>query len=473
VARILVILEVSRKQDYIFGNRGMGLKEYMRRSRNISEVTGVQFFRTHGGQFYREEENLVYSGGGHAVLQFGNRERAASFVAAVTLAAMKHYWGMELFAKQMPYEETRTPGENLEALFRALERKKSVRAASFRQLSFGVEKLNPGESFRPMVRNADYMQKNPPVNEDRRYIRDFDKLKSGMIAVVHVDGNAMGSRVLEIYAGEKEWEGCCARMRQFSRQVQQDFEEAFQETVDRLSEELGHPEELPIRPIILAGDDVCFVTDGPYGLECARVFIQQLSNKKNMGRPYAACAGVSIVSRSAPFDLAYSRAEALCANAKRFSARIDPAGSVSAMDWQIEAGQIKGTLSERRKGYDTEDGGRLELRPVALDVPEAWNERAQAVTGGVRTYSFIKAICLRLGQSSLSRAKLFKLKDVLWQGEEETEFSVRLWRMEEIFKCLPGGRKELFAPVEGTRRCLIYDAIEQAELFSSRKEVEP
>ena len=33
---------------------------------------------------------------------------------------------------------------------------------------------------------------------------------------------------------------------------------------------------LPIRPLILAGDDVCFVTAGRIALECARVFLERL-----------------------------------------------------------------------------------------------------------------------------------------------------------------------------------------------------
>ena len=469
--RILVILEVSRKQDYIFGDRGMGLKEYIRRSRNISQATDSAFFQSCAAEFYREEENLVYFGGGHAVLQFDGREQAVAFTKAVTLEAMKRWWGMELFAAQMPYDPARMPGENLEELGRKLERKKAKRVSSFRQLSFGMEELYPGASYRPMLKGADYGGKREPLQEDPRYIRDFERLESGLVAVVHADGNAMGERIRQIYAQEKDWEACCARMRRFSTQIREDFEGAFRDTVERLAAERGDPNEMPIRPIVLAGDDVCFVTDAKYGLECARLFLEHLAGRENMGRPYAACAGICIADKNVPFDLMYNRAEALCSSAKRFGAEIDPLGGVSTMDWQVESQQIKGTLSEVRRGYETEDGARLELRPVTVRVPPELEERAMEITGGLRTYRFFRACCKNLKRTAVSRKKLFRLRSVMRQGEVETRFAVAVNKMETLYDCVPDGERRLFAQIGERRRALLYDAMEQSDMICFLGEV--
>ena len=46
---------------------------------------------------------------------------------------------MELFAKVMEYQNNCTPGENLKNLSAELERKKSFRKSSIRQLTLGVE----------------------------------------------------------------------------------------------------------------------------------------------------------------------------------------------------------------------------------------------------------------------------------------------------------------------------------------------
>ena len=67
---ILAILEVSRKQDYIFASTE--LKENVQRSAEIAYVTSSKFFQEAAGSLYSEAENLVYAGGGHTVLQFGS-----------------------------------------------------------------------------------------------------------------------------------------------------------------------------------------------------------------------------------------------------------------------------------------------------------------------------------------------------------------------------------------------------------------
>lgn len=74
----------------------------------------------------------------------------------------------------------------------------------------------------------------------------------------------------------------------------------------------------PVRKIILAGDDVCFVTEGRIGLEAAKIFIEQLGSKTNKQdhQGYTACAGVAIVHKKYPFYKAYETAEMLCSNAK-------------------------------------------------------------------------------------------------------------------------------------------------------------
>ena len=117
--RTLMILEVSRKQDYIFASRK--LRDNAARSWEIAHVTGSAFFRETAGSLYSEPENLVYAGGGHTVLQFGSRETALRFARQVTEAALRRYDGMELFVRLLPYDEARTPGENLTALTAALE----------------------------------------------------------------------------------------------------------------------------------------------------------------------------------------------------------------------------------------------------------------------------------------------------------------------------------------------------------------
>ena len=490
----LMILEVSQKQAYIFASKK--LQENAARSEDISYVTGSRFFQAAAGELYSEEENLVYAGGGHTVLQFDSQEQATEFARAVTEAAMREFPGMELFVTQTDYDEAKTPSENLKALSTALERKKSLRQASFRRLSFGVEKA--GETAEPPGRVSTGLR----VPESWQFPSQFEKLagEDNFIAVVHVDGNSMGKRVERIYEKCGDWEDCRRTLRRFSEGIQRDFEQAFREMVETVIAARGCPvDQLPIRPVVLAGDDVCFVTAGNIGMECARVFMEKLSAMENCeqpGMPYAACAGVALVHKKYPFHQAYDLAEELCSSAKRFGAEIDSEGRVSAMDWHIEFSQLKDSLSAIREDYATEDGCRMELRPVTVIVPDGVDpDRLEQVTGGVRTYGFFKAMqkAMEGEYGKIARSKIKDLRTAVKQGRTATEFFLHDKQIRDLLyhsfsakyrtteqkraqyqKLADGGslEKAVFAEIEGVTRCLFFDAVEMIDHFKPFKEVE-
>ena len=183
--RYLMILEVSQKQAYIFSSTK--LRDNIEHSENICQVTDTKYFLAiadREGIMFSEEENLVYSGGGHTVLEFEGEEAAKNFAYAVSRTVKQEFPEIELFLKVMPYEESRTPGENLKLLSEALERKKSVRAASFHQGSFGVERIN-ADSRKPEMRTRTESQilwkgEEEYVPEGWRPVRKFgDRQKRG------------------------------------------------------------------------------------------------------------------------------------------------------------------------------------------------------------------------------------------------------------------------------------------------------
>ena len=489
--RVLTILEVSRKQDYIFSSKK--LRENADRSNEIAYVTGSEFFRESAKNLYDEQRNMVYAGGGHTVLQFDSADQAVAFTRAVTEDALRRFEGMEIFAKTLPYDESKTPGENLNALSAALERKKAFRQSSFRQMSFGIEALDSLQNYRPQCAEKTDREKIPEnllaPPEGWEYPKQLADLSGdNFIAVVHIDGNAMGNRVSSLYKNcGTDWESCRKSLRRFSDGIQADFEMAFRQTVQTLltSDYVLTPPMLPIRPIILAGDDVCFVADGKIGLEGARIFLEHLTaltNQEDKGS-YAACAGVALVHQKYPFHQAYNLAEELCSSAKRYGSSIDKDGRVSAMDWHIEFGQLKENLSEIRKDYETEDGCRLELRPVTVIVPDGVN----ASPAGQRSYDFFRAMCsaMKNEYGNIARSKIKDLREALKQGEVESEFFLQDKKVQDLlyhgFTVMHrtdreradiyremfnnGGKlyKKAFADFDGMRRCLFFDAIEMID----------
>lgn len=500
----LTILEVSQKQAYIFASKK--LKENAARSRDIEWVTSSDFF-ANVVEWYEEKDNLVYAGGGHTVLQFASKEKAESFAKAVTEAVLRKYPALELFVKTISYDPAVSPGDNLKELSKALEQKKARRTSSFRMADFGLEAAEKEGS-----RSVGKERPKPP--DGYHFPAEFEELAKALpedektradnfIAVIHIDGNAMGKRVEDIYKKNTEnWENCRASLKNFSEGIQEDFEAAFRDTIDEVIRVLRPGTVLPIRPVILAGDDVCFVTAGAIGLECARVFLEKLSQRSNsqqQDRPYAACAGVALVHTKYPFHRAYELAEELCSSAKRYGASLDAEGSVSAMDWHIEFGQMKDTLAQLREDYRTEDGCRLELRPVAVKVPELPEDeqpfRKVQQPPTERTYDYFRTLCsgMKREQAKVARSKIKELRTALKQGEVEGRFFLQEKQIGDLLYLpldaalplkkelsLEGWRQELnnkeafraFSEKgEEVRRCLFFDAIELLDHFKAFEEV--
>lgn len=495
--RTLVILEVSRKQDYIFSAKE--LRVNVRRSQEIRFVTETAFFADVYDKW--NADNLVYSGGGHTILEFGCREEARDFVCAVTEAALHRFPDIELFAKIMEYDDSVSAGENLRRLSAALEKKKSRRQASFRQVSLGIEDFDGASPVR-----VDERQNAKPDDEfgqiicapqGWRYPNDFRELvgDDNFLAVVHIDGNSMGSRVNTVYerSGDR-WDDCRKGIRCFSESVQSDFEQAFGMMTGRLIENIAENDvvakigdrtasrALPLRPVIIAGDDVCFVTAGSLGLECARVFLESLSTLHNEfdGQSYAACAGVVMVHSRYPFFRAYQLSEQLCSNAKRFGASRSGNCTVSAIDWHIEFGQLQDSLSDIRMNYIAQDGCHIEMRPVSvLDINA--QSHGQGDEYDLRSYGeFIRVInAIRNEYRNVPRGKLKQLRNALKQGEIETRFyfsdkqicgllEATLPEKEKASsEIIRGGNVErnAFVEIDGVKRCMFFDAIELIDHF--------
>ena len=459
--RVLMILEVSQKQNYIFASKI--LKENMQRSENISHVTSRSYFSQVCPGDFDPDVNLVYSGGGHTVLKFFSEEEAERFARAVTRQVMIDYPGMELFVKQLNYMESRSPGENLNELSRQLESKKSYREHAFRTHALGIEE-SAGDSGSSSIRNN---FKIPRGWKTSKHV-DLNEWDDNFLAVVHIDGNAMGARVQEIYKACKDsWQECERLLKQFSSELQQHFDMAFddmaQELAVNLEPQYRNPAKriLPLRKIIGAGDDVCFITTGKHGMECAASFLRHLSKRCNGadGKRYTACAGVVLVHKKYPFRHAYDLSEELCRNAKSFCTAYG--GEISALDFHIEFGQMKDSLAEIRSDYITDDGARLELRPLAVTGTDKVPLR--------RTYDFHTGQLRRLldilrqqekqNENGLARSKVKSLRPYLHQGEIETMYAIRKNQAGALLD-LNRGEPPFFTDDKGIRRCLYFDTIE-------------
>ena len=343
-------MEVSGKQSYIFSSNK--LKDNVHRSAEIAYMTSLEGIKklTNGtGTF--TDNNLVYAGGGHTVLEFSDENNAVSFGRVYTRKVHEDFPDAELFIRTIPYNYDLKPGENLEELTKALERKKSVRRASFHQGSFGIERIQ-SDTLKPerQVTEEQKAIQSEIDEQERKFSKGllpkgyalsykFENLggscgDSNFIAVVHIDGNGMGKRVQDFYDRQKDlsWDDFKKQVNDFSTAIADDFTDAFYEMNEKVDEAIqkgflndlnlqksqSETEEryFPVRRLITSGDDICFVCDGRIGISCAKAFIKALTRKKNKadGEEYHACAGAAIVHAKYPFFRAYDLAEIQCAD---------------------------------------------------------------------------------------------------------------------------------------------------------------
>ena len=475
--KLLLIMEVSQKQAYIFKNKE--LKKNIDASYTIDEITSSGYFEKYFLEYYNKEKNLVYSGGGHTILVFdndveendntGKENQAVRFAKKLSKQIFCDYDGLEVFIKIMDYNENDDPSKNIQNLMKKLEEKKAIRRASFRRGTFGMEVLQEKKGAKTRREEKMEWEEITPY----KLVTQLEKLggnkdDNNFIAVVHIDGNLMGKKVqkndevidgilkpqgnkltsgekLDIYRAEKQ---------KFSKDIDDLFQDAYNDMQNVVKKQIenGNLKDLsleetkengekqinfPIRRIIRAGDDICFVSEGKIGIECAVEYMKALW-KRSEGEN-SACAGVAIVHQSYPFYKAYEIAESLCSSAKKYNASLDKEGCANAcaIDWHIEYGEMYGGLDEIRKHYVDADGKSILARPYFVCGKPEYEGKA-----GNRTYTNFKQTmeemeyalhnkCEDEEDRMIARRKLKELRTYLKESEEAVDAYFKKSRLDQ------------------------------------------
>lgn len=355
-------------------------------------------------QIFKNEMTKVevgYSGGGNALLLFKNNHDAINFV---------RQWTKDLLVAAPQLRTAVAIGEikidnfqeSLNTLYKQLTKNKNsfFPNVDLHKESIVVEDSNTGFVVTAYDENegfisADSYTKTIGAELAQTYLlnRYKDVLKNtytftreisslgqvegnSHIAIVHIDGNNIGER----------FKSCktLAERRNLSILIEKIVNQSFQELLhyiieDQMSylkdkksgfdiKEENGKKFLPIRPLILGGDDLTFVCDGRLGMIYAeRLMKSMYENSKQYSafknNPLTSCAGVAITKTKYPFYRAYELSENLCSLAKD-KAR-EHGGSW--IDFHITYGGFSGELSEiRNKHYKLINGEQLHFGPYQL-----------------------------------------------------------------------------------------------------------
>lgn len=240
------------------------------------------------------------------------------------------------------------------------------------------------------------------------------------IAIVHIDGNNMGQKFADC--------DTLTKRKNMSQSIRQATISAFTELLEKVEQEYGtyssyltlHTKDgkrfLPVRPLVLGGDDMTFVCAAKVAIPYAKFLMENL-----MARGIASCGGIAILPSSYPFFRGYEMAEQLCGAAKnRMRALQAKKGCDSCwLDFAMLHGEQAPTLEQIRAEEYGGVLGNLHFGPYRVDADENQADSLAALLCGVRE--------MRSGSHRMPRNKIKELRRVLARGaHEQREFLAQL-----------------------------------------------
>lgn len=144
--------------------------------------------------------------------------------------------------------------------------------------------------------------------------------RNNWIAIVHADGNGFG-KIFQRIGHDKK------KLSVFSKRVDELTQKAaymaFADIKGEFDEELNTPQcFIPIRPVVLNGDDLTVIIRGDLAIPYANAFLKNFEKvtahelQSEFGGGLTACAGIVFIKSSYPFYYGYALAEDLCTRAK-------------------------------------------------------------------------------------------------------------------------------------------------------------
>lgn len=482
---ILNILEVSKKQYFIF--KSNKLKENIGASeiiRLVTEELALNLCQKYYGK-------LVNAGGGQTIFYFDSMDNSKTFSRELSLELLKSYPSLEFFISSIDYDPDKDPIiRKIDELHRKLENKKAKREQYSYIIDFGITQecdstrlpavwsQYDSDEYRTVYYSAEVKSKIDMFNkfkekENKNFVFDFadlgiSKNEKSYVAITHIDGNRMGQKLKKLrdrfenrYAiGNTRQinEEFTEQLQRFSKEIDSAYKSAFDKLTDTLQGKLDYLKAkglnikdniLPIRKVVLSGDDVCYITDARIALECAAIFLTELEKHEVLNEKLTACAGIAMVREKYPFFKTYQLSEELCRNAK---SGIPDDANESRMDWHIVQGEYNNNLKEiRDKEYVANDGKYLLLRPLVV------SEDVRAYN----SYRNFKEDMKIIMSDKVPRSKIKNMIKEMKKGEDHLDMYIEINRLYPLLGTHRNKAKTGFA--DG--RCVLFDAVEAMDYY--------
>lgn len=502
----LTIIDVSGIQNYLFGSNR--LIHNIGASYLVKQATGdwideiIKPMRQGGAiESGGVDVEIVYCGGGNAVLLFATADLARQFTRQYTRTLLKRAPGLRAVVQHTDFEW----GEVLSTVYTQAIKKLAQKKADQTPLSpllglsvtaacqyTGLPAVDRDPTDKDQDGKGKYVSAETNAKiavrdearkefekdfknllKGREFVRDFNDFgghdEAGYLAVVHADGNGMGKRKDELcqkYSLASDNRRFIDELGNFSKQVNKAGMEALRATLkfaidwSELNKEDGKgflkPDKVMFVPLVFGGDDVTFVCDDKFGLSLAAIYLREFHQYEVGGKLLHACAGVTVVKNRYPFAQAYNMAEELCKQAKTAVRELER--DASALDWHFAVnGAVLPVNQIRPREYTVQKPGDLTIRPLFV---------AGEKTPALQSWP---AFCHTVSEFTQGKAwkehhtKVKTLRETLRQGGQATQLFRELLglpkfpKIEDVLDCQETGWHG--------NKCAYFDAIEVMDRF--------
>lgn len=223
-------------------------------------------------------------------------------------------------------------------------------------------------------------------------VLDTISSKRNWIAIIHADGNNLGKKLIAMHERLPDVL-VKSTIKEFSKRLDQATKTAAQFAYNEIIEPdiKKGLKKIPIRPIIIGGDDLTVVVRGDLAVPFTNAFLRAFESstkeiyKKmefdlnlskynlDLSEGLTACAGIAFIKSKYPFHYGYHLAEELCSKAKKQSKAINENFSPSSMIFhKVQSSYIENMEEIEKQELTTKDGLRFDFGPYFLEAQNGY-----------------------------------------------------------------------------------------------------
>lgn len=332
--------------SYLYGAAVQGIQEFIFRTNKLSDITGAselverictQYFEKVLGKSTVNNSNAIINAAGNIKYIFTDKNECEQVVRKFPKYVLTKVPGITISQAVVEYD----PQGDFPAQVLELETKLRIqRNRPMRPTSLGLLGIKRStETGLPLKQQPKGQYCDEQTVAKRGIIEETNKNlckkafgetvkledvnfntdrmigENDWIAIIHADGNGLGQVVQKVSKNGKK------AFREFSVALDEANRIAAQKAFERIKTEFNLKDnDIPVRPIVLSGDDFTIICRAEFALEYARYFIENFETEtKTRGYDLTACAGIAMIKSSFPFYYGYEMAEELCSKAKKDS----------------------------------------------------------------------------------------------------------------------------------------------------------